>query len=134
MRKRILTVLAGLVLTLGIGAVAATPAFATWHGTCPSFHNGDLCLFTGFNGTGSTTHIAEDSVFQGECIDLTGTGFDNDIESLTINWVHFAPSFSRDNTCFADNHTYFSANNYNVSVEDPGSEDTYSSIQVLLVI
>jgi hypothetical protein len=47
-KRRLSALLAALLLTLGIGAVAASPAFAAWDG-CES---GYVCMYDGNGGTG----------------------------------------------------------------------------------
>jgi peptidase inhibitor family I36 len=54
MRRRIIAFASALVVALGLGLLAATPAQAfTWG--CP---DGTACVYTGFNGTGSSLTIS----------------------------------------------------------------------------
>lgn len=88
MKKRLLVALAAILLSLGIGAVALPgSAFASWHGTCAGFHDGDMCTYNGFNGTGTQWQFAQVSQTVGACVNLTPATGQAMWASLEINWV-----------------------------------------------
>lgn len=84
---------AALALLLGMAGVlvVASPAAASWHGTCDPYHNGNLCLYTGYNGGGS--RVQYPGIVYGQpgsgCTNL-GAGFADNLQSGVIDWTEAA--------------------------------------------
>jgi hypothetical protein len=98
--KRIIIALAAMIgLTGGVVAVAEVPAFASWHGTCPSYHDGDMCAYAATEGGSFQWVFPQASYTLGQCVDLVGiTGVD-DWTSVEINWTDYYISAYVDADC-----------------------------------
>lgn len=86
-QKTLVSIMAAILLIAGFTAVAS-PAFASWHGTCSPYHNGNLCLYTGYNGAGSKVEYPGITYGQttSGCTNL-GAGFADNIQSGYVNWT-----------------------------------------------